>query len=218
MRIHAVDALQMGVRISLSVRVEDCGPDCYVDAKLLAEKLESNRLSNETFFNAEHPITCSCSHIIWEGMSVASGVVGCRSCATCDAGKYQDVPFAEYCKLCPAGTYSPYEGNTHLSNCTLCIPGQSWVSPEMPRLQRPCVCICVRFRSVHTVWDLKNAGKYADTEANTAESDCQLCSAGKYSTVRGSVSNVTCTDCVAGKYLSSPGNDQESDCQLCSAG
>ena len=62
---------------------------------------------------------------------------------------------------------------------------------------------------------LNNAGKYADTEANTAESDCQLCSAGKYSTVRGSVSNITCTDCGAGKYLSSRGNDQESDCMSC---
>ena len=43
MRIHAVDALQMGIRVSLSVRVEDCGPDCYDKAKLLAEQLESNR-------------------------------------------------------------------------------------------------------------------------------------------------------------------------------
>jgi hypothetical protein len=169
--IHSVDALEMGVRVSLSVRVEDCGPDCYDKAKLLAEKLESTRLSNETFFNAEHPITCTCSQVIWPGMSVASGVSGCRQCEDCRPGQYQDDAGAESCKLCPAGTYQPNGG---MPNCTLCNPGKYLTSIGSDE-ESDCVP-CPR-------------GTYSTLSGATT---CQNCSAHSDSPL-ASVANESCT-------------------------
>lgn len=118
--IHIVDPLDLGIRVSISVRQESCGPDCKLDADMFAQKLEANNLTNDTFFNSHHPVLCSCAQIIWEGMSREMATPGCRLCAFCYPGKYQDIASADYCKVCPKGTYGPIEGNTMLSNCTLC--------------------------------------------------------------------------------------------------
>ena len=118
--IHIVDPLEIGIRVSVSVRQENCGPVCLPDVDKIAQKLEANRLPNDTFFNSHHPVLCSCAQIIWWGMRLEMAAPGCRLCDYCYPGKYQDSANEDYCKLCPKGTYGPNQANTMLSNCTLC--------------------------------------------------------------------------------------------------
>jgi len=203
-KIHRVDPLDIGLRVSVSIRMETCGPSCKLDAEALAAVLDSSRLSNEsTFFNSHHPILCSCSQLIWEGMSIKNAMPGCRPCSLCDMGKYQDILNADYCKLCPKGTYSGLQGNSHVANCTACVPGK-WADTEGNSAESACkLCVAGKYSTVlgsvtsETCSDCA-VGKYLASEGNDAESDCTSCPAGTSSTEIGANRSTVCRKCAVG--------------------
>lgn len=132
---------------------------------------------------------------------------------TCPDGKYtpdsifcRDCEVGSVCmggtkKLCPIGTYAPFEG---LSKCQSCPAGKTTSSAGAASCNTDCP-----------------AGQYSPPTGSgcfpcdpgkisvAGASECTACQPGQYST-----NNITCTPCAAGTYSSTPGTT----CSICPSG
>mmetsp|Transcript_5275 Transcript_5275/g.8483 ORF Transcript_5275/g.8483 Transcript_5275/m.8483 type:complete len:145 (-) Transcript_5275:139-573(-) len=55
-KIHRIDPLDVGVRVSVSVRVDVCGESCKADADRIAANLEVNRQVYVASSKSHHPL------------------------------------------------------------------------------------------------------------------------------------------------------------------
>ncbi len=181
----------------------------------------------DNFDPAEHDAPDDCK-ICDEGQYSDSSTGGAASgsCSDCPAG-YHSVSLGETgvgaavhnraaCQACPAGKSNPSTGRHGATgNCVLCISGRYADSAGRDGCD---ACGAGRFL----------AGSLLSN--HDEESDCQVCSPGKWSAASGSEQdNAGCNDCPAGRFLqytpdqkSNPkeagSHDSLDDCAICPAG
>ena len=110
-------------------------------------------------------------------------------CEDCVAGKYQAKKQQQSCTGCTKGTYAAETGST---TCTDCPKGKYSTGTANSECQN-----CV-------------PGKMVNAVKSDEESDCDDCSAGKYSLAGAS----GCTSCAAGTYS----GEKSGGCEPCKAG
>jgi hypothetical protein len=145
---------------------------------------------------------------------------GAPTCTACAAGKYSTASNVASCTTCAAGKYA----SSGSSSCTNCVPGK--YSGQTG--QAGCtICPIANYQDQTGKTSCKEcpAGRWAYVSSNRPPAshdslnDCQLCWAGRYSSVTSlsyhSFSDDKCTTCAAGKYASSTGS---SSCTTCAAG
>ena len=116
---------------------------------------------------------------------------------TCNSG--YTGPNGGACTGCVAGKYKIATG---AAACTLCVTGK--FSTTLAATSDVCQ-------------DCK-AGSYSAKTGNKAQSECDNCPAGTFSTTVSAISSATCIFCDAGKYQMSTGADSSSDCSQCPVG
>ena len=135
-----------------------------------------------------------------------SSTVAQTSCATCDAGSYQDEAGKAVCKDCPHGKYH-ITGTNHCENC---VVGQHQDVVAKTSCKE---CLPGSYQSLagQAYCETCPAGRWIGVSG--AKEECTLCAAGMYS-YPGSMSEASCLSCPRGKY----GTPTRASCLTCTEG
>jgi hypothetical protein len=137
------------------------------------------------------------------------------SCQLCPEGRYALDQGFRSCEWCPSG-YTGIAGITDSSNCTACTLGRfsELKTPDGdPVTVQDTVRVGVLLTAAYTQ-ECSMCDPGRSTNDRTAQSDCVICSQGRYAKGAG---NQNCTDCPIGKYTTSQQATKD-ECVHCAPG
>ena len=136
------------------------------------------------------------------------------SCISCEAGKFKKSLIL--CEVCPVGWIS----NIKSDFCTICPVGK--ISDTYGLECKNCAPgkynDLIGISEKNSNCKLCTTGKYSSEFGNTNLLSCKDCISGKYSSEKGLIDSKLCASCPEGKYNTLTGQKSINSCQSCNAG
>ncbi|KAJ8550478.1 hypothetical protein ON010_g10591 [Phytophthora cinnamomi] len=129
-------------------------------------------------------------------------------CELCPEGSYSNATTNQKCTLCPPGSAPAFSAIGTADHCMYCLPG-TFANQSGSRSCTPCPAGTFATGTGATSCSLCNPGEFTATQGS---SRCAACPAGTFSDVMGAT---VCSPCSAGSYVRTEG---EAECLMCSKG